>query len=85
MKLNVFTIRDNQVNAFSQPFFSPTNGSALRAFADHVNEAGTPANKHPQDFALYHLGTYDDTTGRFENNEVPQLLGQATEYKEKQP
>lgn len=82
MIVNVFSIRDNQVNAFTQPFYSPTNGSALRAFADHVNEPGTAANKHPADFALYHLGTFDDATAKFTNNELPTLIGQATEYKE---
>lgn len=82
MIIGVFSIKDDQVQAFNQPFYSPTTGSALRAFADHVNEPGTPANKHPQDFTLYRLADYDDSTGMFYNN-TPTRVGSATEYKEK--
>lgn len=79
MTLNAYAIRDDQVDGFAQPFFSPTHGSALRAFADHVNEKGTAANKHPRDFSLYHIGTYDDTTGTLEAIK-PARIGTAQEY-----
>lgn len=77
--INIYAIRDDQVDAYAQPFFSPTNGSALRAFADHVNEAGTAANKHPRDFSLYHLGTYDEHTGQITGTK-PTRIGTANEY-----
>lgn len=79
MKLNVYTIRDAKVGAYAQPYFSPTHGSAIRAFADHVNETGTAANKHPEDFSLYVISTYDDQAGTIDGH-PPQHLGEAAEY-----
>lgn len=81
MIINIYAIKDNQVDAFSQPFYSQTHGSALRAFSDHVNEPGTAANKHAADFALYHLGEFDDQTGLLKST-TPNRIGTALEYKE---
>lgn len=80
MKLNIYAIYDNKISAYSQPFYSHTHGSALRAFSDHVNDAQSAPNKHPEDFALYHLGTFDDQAGAIEGNK-PTHIGNATEYR----
>lgn len=77
--MNIYSIRDNQVDAFAHPFFSPTHGAALRAFADHVNEKGTPANKHPADYSLYYLGTFEEADGTI-TGKKPERIGTATEY-----
>lgn len=82
MKLNIYAIRDVKISAFSQPFYSQTHGSALRAFSDHVNDNGSAANKHPEDYELYHLGDFDDQVGII-NGQTPVHIGNALEYKEK--
>lgn len=79
MTLNVYAIRDAQVNSYSQPFYSPTHGSALRAFSDHVNDPQSAPNKHPDDFNLYHLGTFNDETGQLVAVD-PTRIGTALEY-----
>lgn len=83
MILNVYAIHDAAINAYSQPFYSHTNGSALRAFSDHVNDANSGPNKHPQDYSLFHLGTFDDQTGAL-SPATPTRIGTATEYKTKE-
>lgn len=83
MKINIYAINDAQVSAFSQPFFSQTNGAALRAFSDHVNEKGTQPNKHPQDYSLWHLGTFNDDDGTIEPVK-PSRIGTAVEYHNKE-
>lgn len=62
MILKVFAVRDMKAEAFLQPFFSPSVGSALRAFSDAVNDKQCPFNKHPGDYVLYEIGSYDDST-----------------------
>jgi len=62
MTLKVFAVRDMKAMAFLQPFFSPSIGSAMRAFGDAVNDKSCPFNKHPADYVLYEIGTYDDST-----------------------
>lgn len=79
MIVNCYTLFDAQLQAYAQPFFSQTNGSALRAFADHVNEPGTGPNKHPEDYSLWHIGTFDDQEGRI-TPLTPTMLGRAAEY-----
>lgn len=79
MKLNVYSIYDTKANAYAQPFYSQTDGSAIRAFSDHANEKGTPANKHPDDYILFRIGTYDDETGVISDDEHRQL-GTARNY-----
>lgn len=83
MIINVFAIYDTAVNAYSQPYYSHTNGSALRAFADHVNDPNSNVNKHPADYSLFHLGTFNDETGELAGIK-PTRIGTATEYKNKE-
>lgn len=66
MILKVFAVRDLKAEAFLQPFFSPSVGSAMRAFSDAVNDKNCPFNKHPADYALFEIGTYDDSSGLLE-------------------
>ena len=74
MKLYVVPLRDQKLDAFSQPWFSPATGAAIRAFGDHVNEPGSPAFKHPEDYELFLLGTFDDQTGKFDQAGPPTQL-----------
>lgn len=62
MILKVFAVRDLKAEAFLQPFFSNSVGNALRAFDDAVNDKNCPFNKHPGDYSLFEIGTYDDSS-----------------------
>jgi hypothetical protein len=52
----------------------------MRHFGDAVNDQSTMFNKHPEDYALYELGEYDDDTGQFKNYDKHKSLGLAAEY-----
>lgn len=67
MILKVFAVRDMKAEAFLQPFYSPSVGSALRAYADAVNDKSCPFNKHPGDYVLFEIGSYDDSTAELES------------------
>ena len=66
MKLFLICVRDRAINAFLKPFFLTHLGGAERAFADEVNNPQSELNKHPEDYDLFQLGTFDDGTGLFE-------------------
>lgn len=83
MKLNIYAIYDAMVDAYSQPFYSQTNGSALRAFSDHVNDPQSNVNKHPADYFLYQLGTFNDQDGTI-TSDKPTRIGSAAEYLKKE-
>lgn len=63
MLLEVVSIYDEKLGAYSQPSFVASTGVALRSFQDQVNSPQSPMNAHPEDYTLYHIGKYDDTTG----------------------
>lgn len=75
MRYKIFCIRDRAADVFTQPFFMPTNGVAIRSFSDEINRAAPDnnMNKHPEDFDLYLMGEFDDNTGTFEGTRPQQI------------
>lgn len=65
MLLNVYSIRDAKAETFSLPFYQHNDGLAERNFRNLVNEPNSHVNKNPEDFDLYHLGSFDDNVGKF--------------------
>lgn len=63
MELKIFGIKDNKVNAFIQIKFFRTEEEAVRAFAQAANDPKDPMFMYAEDFVLYCLGKYDDTSG----------------------
>lgn len=76
MQLLVVTLLDAKAEAFNVPQFVQSLGGAIRAFTDEINRPDTNnvLYNHPSDFLLYHLGTYDDQTARFEFLDVPRII-----------
>lgn len=76
MKLQVVAIKDNAAQLFGRPIFVPALGVANRQFSDEVNRAAEDNQyyKHPEDFDLYQLGTFDDETGAFDLLAFPKVL-----------
>lgn len=72
-KLQIFSIYDKKAVAYQNPFFYHQKGQALRAFEDAVNDPQIAFNKHPEDFSLFHIGEWDDSTGTIKSlpNPVP--------------
>lgn len=75
MILEIYSVKDKQVNAFLQPFFSPTLGSAMRSLSVVVNDANHDFHKHAHDYTLFKLGEFDDLTGAIlPNDDGPTLI-----------
>lgn len=76
---HVFAVYDTKLTAYATPFFMPTVAAAKRAFAGAVEDPSTMLHKHPSDFALYHVGEFDDESGAL-NSCLPENLGLASSY-----
>lgn len=63
MMQRVYSIFDSKSLIYNQPFFSPTNGSAVRTLADMANDPKSMVGRHPADFVLYCIGHYNDQDG----------------------
>lgn len=75
----VYSVRDLKAEAYLQPFFSTNNGTACRSFMESVQKPESPFYKHPADFCLFHLGTFDDVSGKLEPAMLTNL-GLASDY-----
>lgn len=80
MVQKVFGVRDSKALAFLQPFFSASTGAAVRAFGDAINEGNSPLAKHPEDYLLYELADFDDSTGEFISCNPIKMLGCGADF-----
>lgn len=62
MKL-LFAMLDVKTETFLAPMAAVTRGEAERAYVEILQSEGTLIHKHPGDFPLYEIGTYDERTG----------------------
>lgn len=79
MIMTIVAVRDKKCDCFSRPFFAQTPAAAIRSFNDEVNRAAqdNPYYQHPEDYALYELGQYNDQDGSINSHLLPKLLIQA--------
>jgi len=76
-KLVLVAVRDRQLNAFGQIFVYQSRGQAIRAFGDEVNRKDNELNKHPEDYEMYEIGTFNTDDGMLEQDK-PQQIAIAT-------
>ena len=64
MKMNMYTIFDAAANVYMRPFFFQADGQAQRAFQDLSNDDNHEVGKHPEDYTLFRVGSFDDNEGK---------------------
>lgn len=69
-------IKDRVADTFGTPYCVPAVGIAVRGFTDEINRAAEDnmIYKHPDDFDLFQVATYDDATGMITQDAVPRQL-----------
>lgn len=71
--MKCFAIRDLKAEGFNVPFFQPTFGLAERVFKEACQDEKTVFAKNKEDFSLYYIGEYDQSSGTIKP-EVPKLV-----------
>lgn len=82
MKQFVFAVYDSKAEIFNQPMFFKGKGEALRAFGDEANRPESAIFKHPGDYTLMLIGSYDVEIGLLTPLPTPQSLGLGVEYQQ---
>jgi len=82
MNLKAFSILDTKSDTFAPPFFFSTTGQAVRAFKDLVNDDRSTVHRHPSDYRLFCIGTFDDLTGELCKLDQVEPLGYASDYRD---
>lgn len=78
--LRIFSIFDSKVGAYMQPFFPRTTLEGMRMVEEAINgnNADSLLSKHPDDFILFELGTFNELDGTLANS--PLNLGTCLQF-----
>ena len=71
MSMVMCSIYDAKAEAFMSPMTFQAKGQAVRSFADAVNKEDSEFNKHPEDYSVFLLGTFDPKMGKIEVQKSP--------------
>jgi len=77
-------VLDKKARAYSSPFFQAHCDVAIRAFRTAVNDPSHPIAKHPEDYSMWLLGTFDDATGIITPHAAPIHVVEALALKQPQ-
>lgn len=68
-----YSLYDTKVATFGNPFCALSDGAACRMVIDAAGDPNTMLHKHPADFILYFLGTFDEDTGEVAGGKLNNL------------
>lgn len=78
----MFAIYDQKAEFYLSPITFNSRGESLRNFSDAVNDSTTMLHRHPADFTLFEIGTYDNEKCEIQMHTSPINLGNAIEFVE---
>lgn len=86
MITQVCALFDKKALAFKTPFFVTRLEMATRALSQAVNkpsqgQENSEVATFPEDFALYHLGTFNDETAQMTLHNQPIIVVEALSFK----
>lgn len=83
MKYQIISVWDRVAAVYGAPQCVASTGSAIRSFGDEVNRAAQDNQfyMHPDDFDLFHLGSFDDQDADWELFDKPKQLALGRDLK----
>jgi hypothetical protein len=81
--MKIVAIRDIKADLWFNPSFGPSTGQFIRSFGDECTNTreGNVLAQHPEDFELYEIGEWDETTGQFKLLEKPRQIALGSNYR----
>lgn len=85
MKYIMCVVRDRVADVYGTPFCTVSTGMAVRSFGDQVNrdEPNNAMFAHADDFELFEVGSFDDSSADFEILPKPRQLVLGKDVKRK--
>lgn len=82
MILQVMAVYDAKARSYAKPFFVAHVDVGKRAFMTHANTPGNEMYENPEDFTLFHLGSWNDENARYLDTVEPVQVAFAANIKE---
>jgi len=80
MNKEAFSVFDSAAKLFLEPFFAETIEVACRMFRQVVNKPDHQFAKFPEDYTLFHVGSFNPESGMLEPLATPHSLGVAVTF-----
>lgn len=81
MLKKIYTVRDSKIDAYLEPHFAHDDETATRTMIYSVNDPQHPFAKSAEDYALFYLGTYDDSNGSIDSLDQPKHIANLIDLK----
>jgi len=84
MRKSIVVVKDTAARVFGTPFVVQAVAQAVRSLRDEVNskEATSDLARHPDDFELYEIGSFDEDTGVITPTPEPIIVCRAKDLRE---
>lgn len=69
--MKIFAVYDSKAEAYLQPYFAQTLGTAVRMFTSAAQDQESTFHKHAEDYTLFELGEFDEYTGKITGLNAP--------------
>lgn len=80
--MRAYSIYDSKAEHFGNPVFIRTDAEARRSFGQVATDPNTEVGRHPEDFLLYRVGTWDAEKGTL-TSEPGTCIAKAIEFANK--
>lgn len=81
--MKLYTAYDSKVKAFLRPFWQRNTGEAMRTWESMCNDETQMPCRHPEDFTLFELASFDELTGKISALETPHSIATALSVRKK--
>ncbi len=79
MEQQIFTVWDSAAGAYLDPFVAPSIEFAIRSFRQAVNTPDHNFQRYPEDYTLFHIGSFSVQTGLIDP-QPPNSMGVAITF-----
>lgn len=80
LTMNVYAVYDRKAKVYAQPMLLTNDEVAIRVFTMSITP-GTMLYSFPEDYVLAYLGTFDEHTGQYEDQENAHFIAEAKDWK----
>lgn len=70
----ICAIKDEAIESYGQPMFFKTEKEAIRVFINEALREDSRIFHNPEDFDLYKIGLYEETTGELQGMKHTKLM-----------
>lgn len=83
--MNVYSIYDAKSQTYQMPFYQQNDATCERLLLQTMSSGDSLLRTNPEDFICFHLGNFDDQTGKMELYDAPKVLFKLHELRAPDP